>query len=214
MKGAALTVPLSMTSSSDRLLDESPVSSDDGAELGSERLADLAKAGSAEAFESLVNRHAARIFNFLCHRVGNVHDAEDLTQETFLQAYQSIHRFDSTASFVTWLFTIARRTAASHFRAARPTEMIESDTRSNLADPADALERKDERSSVWALARKLKPNQYEALWLRYGEGFSVTETARIMRTNSIYVKVLLHRARRGLAENLSRASGRNHGRSI
>ena len=60
------------------------------------------------------------------------------------------------------------------------------------------------RTSIWKVAKKLKPNQYEALWLRYGEGFSISETAEIMNTNQIHVKVLLHRGRKQLAEHLKR----------
>ena len=78
------------------------------------------------------------------------------------------------------------------------------DTEENAEDPSVLLERKDEESSIWKLARTLKPNQYTALWLRYGEGFSTAETARIMKTNQIHVKVLLHRARGHLAKSLKR----------
>jgi RNA polymerase sigma factor (sigma-70 family) len=71
------------------------------------------------------------------------------------------------------------------------------------------MERKDENASLWKLARTLKPKQYEALWLRYGEGFSVTEVAQVMKTNQIHVKVLLHRARTALAGVLRRVPREN-----
>ena len=132
------------------------------------------------------------------------HDAEDLTQETFLKAYQNIHRYKPAYSFATWLFTIAKRTAISHFRAARPTEEIPDNSEAADADPSVVLARKDERRSLWQLAETLKPKQSEALRLRYGEGFSVAEVARIMKITRIHVKVLLHRGRQRLAELLAR----------
>ena len=69
----------------------------------------------------------------------------------------------------------------------------------------------EERASLWALARRLKPAQYEALWLRYVEGFSIAEAARVMRTNPIRVRVLLHRGRAALGELLEQKDPRvNH----
>ena len=56
---------------------------------------------------------------------------------------------------------------------------------------------------LWRMARALKPRHWEVLWFRYGEGFSIAETARAMRTNEIHVKVLLHRARAALAKRLA-----------
>ncbi len=164
-----------------------------------ERLAECAKAGSLDSFEQLVARYESPIFNFLRQFTGNHHDAEDLTQETFVKAYRSLHRYDSSFAFAAWLFTIARRTGASHFRSARRFSELPATEESTEESPATALECKDEQTSIWKLVWTLKPKQAEALWLRYAEGFSVAETARIMRTNQIHVKVLLHRARTRLS---------------
>lgn len=174
-----------------------------------EQLAEQCKAGCPDAFELLVGQFEKRIFNFLRQFVGNAHDAEDITQETFLKAYQGMHRYEPVYAFSTWLFTIAKRTAISHFRSRKHTEDLSDWDEADHEDPAVLLERKDEQLSIWKLARRLKPNQYEALWLRYGEGFSIAETARIMNTNQIHVKVLLHRARGQLAKSLRRVGNRD-----
>ncbi len=76
------------------------------------------------------------------------------------------------------------------------------ESEADFNDPSVLLEQKDETNSIWKMARTLAQDQYESLWLRYGEGFSVAETARIMRTNQIRVRVLLHRARKTLAKTL------------
>jgi DNA-directed RNA polymerase specialized sigma24 family protein len=70
------------------------------------------------------------------------------------------------------------------------------------------FEESEERASLWSLARRLKPAQYEALWLRYGEGFSVEEAARVMRTNPLRVRVLLHRGRAALGRLLEQRATR------
>jgi RNA polymerase sigma-70 factor (ECF subfamily) len=176
----------------------------DQPELSSEQLAEQCKAGCRDSFASLVERYEKRIFHFIHQFARNPHDAEDLTQETFLKVYKGIHRYEPGYAFTTWLFTIAKRVAISHFRSSKSFEELPEDAETDLEDPAAVLEKKDEQVSLWQLARNLKPNQYEALWLRYGEGFSIAEVARIMSTNQIHVKVLLHRARGQLAKSLRR----------
>ncbi len=171
-------------------------------EASAEQLASQCQTGCREAFELLVAQFESRIFNFLCHLVPNRHDAEDLTQDTFLKAYQNIHRYDSAYAFSSWLFTIARRTASNFRRDAKAFEPLEGDEPGDTTDPAVLLETKDESTALWQAARKLKPKQFEALWLRYGEGFSIEETAKIMRMHQIHVRVLLHRGRLHLAKIL------------
>ena len=162
-------------------------------------IAARAVAGSVEAFEELALQFEPRIYGFLCRHIGNTHDAEDLTQETFVRAWRAIARFDPSRDFATWLFVIARRAAANHFRARRShdelTEEFPAETTESRADEADV---------VWRVAKKLKANQYEALWLRYGEDFSVAQTARVMGLTTIHVKVILHRARKELARRLNK----------
>lgn len=180
------------------------VTADTQTQMSPEQLALQCQGGCRDSFESLVELFEERIFNYLCQRLNNRHDAEDLTQETFLKAYRAIERYDSHFAFSTWLFTIAKRTLANHFRAVRPTVPELTDTEIDREDPAVLLEQKDESRAVWAMAKALNPDQYEALWLRYGEGFSIAETAQIMKTNQVRVRVLLHRARHQLAKSLPR----------
>lgn len=168
-------------------------------------LTERLKLGCEEAFEELLDQYEARIFNYLYHLTRNRHDAEDLTQETFVKAYRNIHRYDSAYSFVSWLYTIAKRTAYSHLRSAKPFMELSSEIEAETESPDTTLAQKDAQLSVWRLAKKLKPKQYEALWLRYGEGFSVAEISKVMRTNQIYVKVLLHRGRVQLSGMLRRS---------
>ena len=175
-------------------------------ELTVEKLVEQSRAGCRDAFGTLVGRYEHRVFNFLWQMVGNAHDAEDLTQETFLKVYHSIGRFNPTLGFSTWLFTIAKRTAYNHFRSAKQfQEFTPEDDPVDFADPSNVLQEKDEKVSLWKLAAGLKPDQREALWLMYGEGFSIKESAAILHTNQIRVRVLLHRARKNLASRLRAA---------
>jgi RNA polymerase sigma-70 factor (ECF subfamily) len=158
-----------------------------------------ARAGSMEAFEDLALQFEPRIYGFLCRHIGNAHDAQDVTQETFVRAWRGIARFDVTRDFATWLFVIARRAAANHFRARRSHDELREDFAAETAAPGV-----EESGEVWRAAKKLKPGYYEALWLRYGEEFSVIQTARVMGLTTIHVKVILHRARKELARRIKR----------
>jgi len=180
-----------------------PMNAPDRTEPSPEQLAQRCQAGCLESFEQLVRRYQSQIFNFLRHFTRNPQDAEDLTQETFIKAYRSLHHYTPSLAFAPWLFVIARRTAASHFRSADHFEELPLDSEAADENPATVLERRDEQKSLWKLVRKLKPKQAEAVWLRYAEGFSVAETARIMRTNQVHIKVLLHRARSNLFNMLN-----------
>jgi len=173
----------------------------------SEELARRAGAGCADSFTALVRRHGGGVFNYLLRMTGNPHDAEDLTQETFLKVFRSLGRADPPVAFTAWLFTIARRTALNHFRAARPAGELDPETASGTPDPASVAAAKDDRCSLWTLAKRLKRRQFEALWLRYAEGLAVKEIARVMRLHSIHVRVLLHRGRQQLARRLAAARG-------
>ncbi|MGA2541312.1 MAG: sigma-70 family RNA polymerase sigma factor [Verrucomicrobiota bacterium] len=172
-------------------------------ELSPEELARLSAQGSVASFEQIVLRFQSQVFNFLHVFTRQRQDAEDLTQETFCKAWLGLHRYNPSLSFAPWLFAIARHTAASHFRSAEHFDELPPEAGIVEENPANLLASKDEAEALWRLARTLKPRHWEVLWFRYGEGFSVTETARAMRTNEIHVKVLLHRARARLAKRLA-----------
>jgi len=79
-----------------------------------ERLA----AGQDAALNDLMERHATRLFHFLCRMVGNEDDANDLAQETFVRVFRARASFRTGEKFSTWLFTIAANLARNHFPLA------------------------------------------------------------------------------------------------
>ncbi|MCS1412017.1 MAG: ECF RNA polymerase sigma factor SigW [Verrucomicrobia subdivision 3 bacterium] len=173
-------------------------------EISAEELALRCQEGCLESFEQLVGQFEQRIVNFLNKMVNSRQDAEDLTQDTFVKAYKNIHRFNPKYKFTTWLFTIAKRMAMNHYRSVKTTVELTSEKEIDERDPSVALEEKDQAEGLWDKAKRLlKPNQYDALWLRYGEGFSIREAAKVMQTNELRVRVLLHRARNKLAKHLT-----------
>ena len=183
----------------------------DHADKTDEQLAKQCQRGSLDAFEELVQRHEARLFNFLCQKAPRREDAEDLAQHTFINAWQRIKQYRSESSFATWLYTIARNLTISYYRkhgkvthceleAAEP-HLVERET------PADALSEIEEHAALWQTAREaLKEEAFDVLWMKYKEQLSIAEIATVLNRTEISVKVMLHRARKKLGHALEDSS--------
>lgn len=161
-----------------------------------DQLAGKAREGCLLSYEKIVTLLQNRIFTFVLQMVRNEEDAEDIAQETFIKAYRNLKSFDGRARFTTWIYTIARNTAVNNLRRRKPHESIDF-LHETLPQPAPA-ETDSRCESIWRLARELKPNYHQLLWLHYADGFSMDEIARITQTNSVAVRVGLHRARAAL----------------
>ena len=154
------------------------------------------------AFEELVRRYERRVYAFAVRCCGNPADASEITQDTFVKAYNAMAQFDTSRTFGAWLFTIARRTGIDRHRTAAPAsvEPVES---IDLADPASLLVRREDQAGIWSVAAgRLPRDQFQALWLRYTQDLNVVEIAQVLRKSRTHVKVLLFRARRTLARYL------------
>jgi RNA polymerase sigma-70 factor (ECF subfamily) len=181
-----------------------------------------AQSGSSAAYGELVARFESPLFNFVLRRTASAEDAEEVTQDAFVRAWQKIDGYDPRWSFATWLFTIARHLAATRRRdaasksgvptannGATDTAIDELPMRDEGRDesrdgPYDEAGRANERGSVWSIAdRVLGPDQRSALWLRYAEDLSVGEIATVLGRSSVSVRVLLHRARATLGRALA-----------
>ena len=161
-----------------------------------------AKAGCMESFEQLVARLQGRLFAFLYQKTSDHHIAQDLLQSTFVTAYRKLHLYNPKYAFTTWIYTIASRLAINHFRRKRLFESEHADgvTETN---PRSELIASEKAEGVWNQARTLLPvSQFTALWHFYAEDRNLAETADVMNKSIGSVKVLLHRARRKLAEEL------------
>lgn len=169
--------------------------------LSAEELARQVQQGCQDSFAELVERYGNRLLQFLRNKTGSIQDAEDLVQDTFVKAYQNIHRYRDSCKFSTWLFTIAKRLSISRHRSRRylrPAGRLES----KVAESVDAHAREQIGSGLWATARCLTENQYQALWLKYAQDMSIKDIATVMGKTQVNVKVLLYRARLNLAKRL------------
>lgn len=158
-----------------------------------------AAAGDAHAFDELVRLHHRRVYNFLFQFTRNRHDAEDLTQQTFIKAYRNFGRFEPSRPLINWLLTIARHGALNLFRDTRRWSELSWETADAEPSPAATTEMHDRSARLWDRARAaLSPREFEVLWLRFAEDLSTEETARITGLTGTHIKVLVHRSRQKL----------------
>jgi len=167
-----------------------------------------AQSGSDQAFEELVRLNQRSLYGMLYQLTGNVDDAMDLVQKSFIKAYTSIDRFRGEASFKTWIRKIALNTYRNHVRYEAKRRHQDIDT-TPVRDPSDFQERMEGRQHkdmLWEEARNLPPRQLEALVLRVQEGHSFDEVARIMDCTTGSAKASYHHAvsklKKGLERNL------------
>ena len=171
-------------------------------------LVDRAQAGERDALEELYLIHFDRIYGYLHVSVGNRHDAEDLTTQTFLKMLESIRRFRwQSAPFSAWLFRIAHNLAMDHFRANKrwqPEEDVpEPDADESTSAEAGAFQSIG-RKSMLELIEDLSPEQQQVLTLKFVFGFANAETATILGKSEGAIKSLQHRALVSLQKQLEK----------
>jgi RNA polymerase sigma-70 factor, ECF subfamily len=173
-----------------------------------EELAVRARAGSASCFEEIMRRYQVPLIRFLDKRFPSRRDAEDILQDTFVRAWQALHRYDERYAFRTWIYTIAFRLAVSRGRQdGKSQETLSEHQPARDASPSAIVEREDTRRSLWDRAREvLSEEQFTAMWLFYVDEGPAGEVARILDRSWVSVKTLLHRARKKLAPILAEFS--------
>ncbi len=181
--------------------------------LSDSELARQLQSGCEQGFTELDRRYRPRLLYALTRRLPRREDAEDVVQQTMLRVFQKIHQFDTNRRFSPWVFTIAMRLSVEHGRRKQLPVSPESTSPLEIADksasPDGRLCETEERDSLWALAdRVLKPDQWTALWLHYGEELSISEVAQTLGKTKTTVSVQLFRARKTLLPHLQEKRGR------
>jgi RNA polymerase sigma-70 factor, ECF subfamily len=175
--------------------------------MSDEDLARQCQGGGFVAFEELVRRYENRIYSFIFQSCGHDADAREVTQDTFVRAFQAIARFDPRRPFAPWLFAIARRKGIDCFRARIPGDDQPAPEELDAEDPAELLARREDAQALWRRARaRLPDGQFQSLWLRYAEDMDIAQIAGVMGKTQTHVKVLLFRARHTLAGELEAPS--------
>jgi len=168
-------------------------------------------AGRTEAFGALVRRYQDRLFNTVYRLLSHADDAQDVVQEAFLSAYQSLENFKGDAQFFTWLYRIAINSAISLKRkrkAALSLHVVSDDSSfdpqdaSEFGQPGHALEQIEQERRIQLALARLSPEHRAVLVLKDMEGQKYEAMADILHVPVGTIRSRLHRARTELRELL------------
>jgi RNA polymerase sigma-70 factor (ECF subfamily) len=171
-------------------------------------LVELAQRGDAEAFGMLYERYVDVVYRYVYVRVGGKQLAEDITSETFLRALRRMDSFSwQGRDIAAWFITIARNLITDNAKSARfrmevtTADMLDADRRVDPVDQEVLDKVRDER--LLEAVKKLKPEQAECVVLRFLQGLTLAETAKVLGKSEGAVKQLQLRAVRALHRELA-----------
>ncbi len=169
-------------------------------------------AGDQEAFSEIYDANFRRIYAFILKRIGHPTEAEDLTQETFVQLYRSLSSYEGRSTLLTWTFGIAHNVCCHYFRhcsrwmvgGKNAREFDEFRVESTIERRVDAARVLDRCGDVLESSRR--PAHQEIFHLRYGESHSIRAIAEKVGKSNEAVKVSLRRSRAALSDGVPELS--------
>ena len=181
---------------------------------GEEKLVKDAIRGEASAFGSLYDRYQPRIYRFVYLKVSHREEAEDLTHQIFLSAWQNMASFSPREGvpFSAWLYGIARNKIIDHYRVRRQAISLE-DANQETFQIAPASDRNAElalmTTRIRSALKTMSADFREVIILRFVEEMSIKETSAIMNKSNGAIKILQHRAIKALRESLAKQEQKN-----
>ena len=174
------------------------------------------KQGDREAFEELVEKYKQPVMNLVYRTLPDATEAEDLAQHVFLQVFKSAHRYEVSAKFTTWLFTIARNLCLNEIRrrSRHPAQSLD-ETFADSDDqpvrqaedlktftPPDALLQAELEEKIESALAELPEKQRTAILMCRGDEFSYEDIAKVLECSVSATKSLIHRGRETLKQKL------------
>jgi RNA polymerase sigma factor (sigma-70 family) len=183
--------------------------------LGEEDLIRSLINGDETAYRSMMELYANMVYNTSLSILQNANDAEDITQEVFIEVFQSIHKFEKKSSLKTWIYKITVRKSLdevkkikSQKRGSLFTRVFKSKEDRSMPDiphfyhPGVQLEQKEDASILFMAIEKLPDNQKAAFTLHKVEQLSHQEIAEILKLSTSSVESLIFRAKQNLQKYL------------
>ena len=167
-------------------------------------------AGDADAFGRLYEMYVDRIYRHIYYRVGNIKDAEDLTQQVFLKAWQAIGRYKQTSSpFLAWLMRISHNLVIDFYRSVKDktyldTEIVAGDVYSS---PERIVETEFNQQMLRRAILQLPDEQQQVILMSFIEDFSYAEIASSLGKSEGNVRVILHRGLKKMRHLLEKEKG-------
>lgn len=147
-----------------------------------------------EAFGIIYHRYVQSVYKYFYHRTWNQHEAEDLTAQTFLAALEGLARYHDNGHFSAWLFSIARRKAADHFRTKTKQPVVDiSDEIPVESDFLKDIVQSEKLTKIARLFNDLPEKDKELIRLRFVADLSFAEIGRILHRKEGTTKKALYR---------------------
>jgi len=169
------------------------------------------KRGDKSAFEEIVLRYQDRIYNLCIYMLGNIHEAEDVAQDTFIKAYQNLNKFKPASSFYTWLYRIAVNTCIDYkrkplleslFKSSKEGDEFVVDHPADSPSPERLYGSKEIGNAIQLALGRLSEKLRTGIVLKEIEGFSYEEIAEVLGVSIGTVKSRISRAREELKKLL------------
>jgi RNA polymerase sigma-70 factor, ECF subfamily len=158
-------------------------------------LVSRAQSGRLDAFEELVRRHRLATYRVAMRMLGDESDAEDATQDAFVQAWRNLGGFRADAAFSTWMYRIVTNRCLNMLRSRRRTEPLPDDREAPASRPERIAEARWQVEDLKLAILRLTPEQRAPLVLRELQGCTYEEIAEALDISIPAVKSRLHRAR-------------------
>ncbi len=183
-------------------------------EIVDKKLVTGAKNGDKQAFTELINLYKDKIYNHVYRIIGNIQEAEDITQETFLKVYANIDKYDEQYKFSTWIYRIATNLCIDRIRRKKADFSLDNkweeedgmDWYNKLAAPDMTPEEEvistEQHKQVEQAILSLPPKYRVVMNLRYIQDFSIQEISKIVNLSVATVKTRLFRGRESLRKQL------------
>lgn len=180
-------------------------------------LISLAQRGNSDAFGELYKLHLDAIYSYIYKRLGEVSEAENLTQTAFLRAWQSLRRYQfSGVPFRAWLYRIAHNAIIDYHRTKKETAPLKSEMllpdQANL--PEDSIVSQERDQMLRQALTKLRPTYQQVLSLRFLNGLDYAETAEVLGRKVNTVRVLQFRALEALHKVLLQEKALTNGKQF
>lgn len=162
--------------------------------------------GDESGLVEIIRDYKDGLIFYLNSIVGNIHTAEDLTEDTFVLLGTKKPKDKGKGSFRTWLYTIGRNLSIDYLRRHSKNEEVSIEACKELIVEEESLElsyiQEERKIIVHRALRKLRPEYRQILWLIYFEGFSNKEAAIVMKKSVHNIESLVYRARKSLKSQL------------
>jgi len=187
-----------MTGFQGRLSDQ-PLAPKNVNKVDDDALVTRALSGDHGAFGELVEAYGRVVFNLALRMVGNSEDARDLTQVTFVKAFEKLHTFDRRSRFFSWLYRIGLNESLNWLKRRRRSSQVDENLESVERGPHDAAVASQEEALIHGALMDLTPEYRQVIVLRHFQELSHREIGAILQLPEKTVKSRLHSARERLA---------------